>query len=139
MSRATSSRVLVIEDDAVVRALLSLALEDEGWRVLETSHALDPTDIAQLRPDVVVLDLRLGGSDDGWQLLEDLRGTPGARAIPVVVCTGDRERARTESDLLLRLADRVLLKPFELDELFEAVGRPTNGAPPPIAARTARV
>lgn len=125
MVPATPPRALVVEDDALVRALLMMALEDEGWTVVPADHAPDPAAIADLRPDLLLLDLRLGGSDGGWRLLEAIRATPAVRDVPVVVCTGDRARAEAQTELLDRLADRVLFKPFDLDDLLAAVARPT--------------
>lgn len=118
---APPSGVLVVEDDGLVRSLLVVAREDAGWRVLESDHAPDPTDVSQLRPQVVVLDLRLGVGGDGASLLEGIRATPGARAIPVVVCAADLVRARAQGDRLRELGADELLMPVDLDELLRAV------------------
>ncbi|CAA9558841.1 MAG: hypothetical protein AVDCRST_MAG59-2314 [uncultured Thermomicrobiales bacterium] len=114
-------RVLVVEDDGTVRALLALVLEDGGWRVLESDHALEANDISQLRPGVVVLDLGLGAGGDGMSMLEAIRSTPGAREVPVVVCTADHGRARDGASRLRDLGASVLLKPFDVGDLLRAV------------------
>ena len=120
-------RVLVIDDDDLVRSLLAAALEDDGWRVLASDHALDPTDISQLRPAVVVLDLRLAAGDDGWLLLERLRSTPGAREIPVLVCSADDGRTRNGAERLHALGAAVVAKPFAIDALLAAVAGVAEG------------
>lgn len=114
-------RVLLIEDDPSVCALLRDALEESGLRVLSSDHALAPVDVAQLHPDLVLLDLMLAREDRGWRLLHDLRATPGASAIPVLVCTADHALVRRESDQLRALASGVVLKPFDLGDLLGRV------------------
>jgi len=77
------SRVLVVDHDAEVLALLCNVLEDEGF---ETDSAGDSAEavgrIAAQRPDLMLLDLQLPGVD-GWGLLQHLRGT--ADPPPVVL------------------------------------------------------
>ena len=116
--------VLVVDDDAALRALLVDALADEGYeaRAVEgggTALSL----LRQWTPGVIVLDLRLRDMD-GAALLTALRaGDFGA--IPVVVLT-----ARAMTDLeAARLDSPVLTKPFNLDELFETVARLVHGVP----------
>lgn len=70
------SRVLVVDHDTEVLALLRNVLEDEG---LETDSAGDSAEavgrIAAQRPDLMLLDLQLPGVD-GWGLIQHLRSTP---------------------------------------------------------------
>jgi DNA-binding response OmpR family regulator len=60
------ARILLIEDDPIIQALLRDLLEEEGYRVLVADATLDPVDVSQLRPALIVLDLWLGGS--AWGL-----------------------------------------------------------------------
>jgi CheY-like chemotaxis protein len=127
-------RVLVVEDDPALRALFAEVLAEEGCRVLVAAHAPDPVDVLQLRPDLLVLDLVLGGADGadgGWRLLRALRAYPGGARVPVLVCTADHALARREAAGLAALADAVLLKPFGLDDLLRHLrpgGGPGRGA-----------
>ena len=59
-------RVLVIEDDPALREMLCEALADEGYWVLPSDHPVEPLDVQQLRPSLVVLDLMLGGEPAGY-------------------------------------------------------------------------
>jgi DNA-binding response OmpR family regulator len=115
------SRVLVIEEDAGVRDLLQSALEIEGYRVLTADHTVDPEDVAQLRPDLVILDLWLDGRDSGWRILQELKITPGVRSIPMLICTADAELVEREAEQLALLAAGIVLKPFDLDEFLARV------------------
>ena len=123
MNRSTrrQRRVVVIEDDMQTQDLLRTLLEAEGYRVLSAHYAPTPVDFSQLRPEFVVLDLRLSGADEGWPLLQELKVTPGATRIPVLVCTGDHELVRREGDQLRNLAAAIVLEPFEGDTWSSAV------------------
>jgi CheY-like chemotaxis protein len=114
-------RVLIVEDDAGVRDLLQIALEGEGYRVLTTDHTVSPDDVSQLRLNLIILDLWLNGRDSGWRVLHELKATPGARQIPVLICTADAELVQREADRLEHLAAGIVLKPFDLDDFLVSV------------------
>jgi DNA-binding response OmpR family regulator len=115
------ARVLVIEDDLVIQNLLRELLSEEGYRVLVADATLDPVDVSQLRPNLVLLDLWFGGAAWGVDWLRELRVTPGARCIPVIVCTADASLAKREAEQLQALATDVILKPFDLDDVVTRV------------------
>jgi len=84
---ATAQRqqlVMVVEDDPAIRAVLSMTLEAENYRV-ETAEdgqaALGK--LERLRPDVLILDLMLPRID-GWEVIEALRARPLTRDIPII-------------------------------------------------------
>jgi DNA-binding response OmpR family regulator len=116
------NRILLVEDDTGVQDLLRDLLEAEGYRVLSAASPLDAVDISQLYPSLVILDLWFGGRASGWDLLEALHVTPGARGIPVMICTADARMVQREADRLVSLAATVLLKPFDVDDLLARVG-----------------
>ena len=98
------ARILLIQDELVIQDLLRDLLEEEGYRVLVADATLDPVDVSQLRPNLILLDLWFGGVAWGLDWLRELRVTPGARCIPVIVCTAD-----------------VILKPVDLDDVVTRV------------------
>src|SRR5262245_20190208 len=102
--------ILVIDDDPDLTALLHDVLEEEGYRVVTSAAPLDSVDISQLRPGLIVLDLWFGGKDGGWDQLQALRSTPGARHIPVLVCTADSRVVPAAADRLVALRADVILK-----------------------------
>ncbi len=118
---APAPRILLVEDDPVIRDLVTDVLSSRGWQVLACAHLPDAVDVAQLRPEAVVLDLRLPSGRDGADLLAEMRATPGARLIPVVVCTGDGLRAEADAARFAALGAAVVIKPFDLDDLVGAV------------------
>lgn len=112
----TSRRVLVAEDEAHIRELVSLHLGLEGWDVLEAATGHAALDRLRAEPvDLVVLDVMLPGLDGITVLRAMRRGGPNADT-PVLLLTARRE----ESDKVLGLdsgADDYLTKPFGVREL----------------------
>jgi len=105
--------VLVVDDDTSLRLLARVNLELEGFVVQEAATADEARrTVGETRPDVVLLDVHLGGLTSG-DLLDELR----AAGIPVALVTGtaDLEELRGR-------ADDVLVKPF-LPESLAATAR----------------
>lgn len=107
-------RILVIEDDARVRASLAKALGDAG---LGVDHAPDGrSGLAALkngaRPSVIVLDLRLPRLC-GVEFLHEMRADPRFEHIPVItMSTGDASDPDTHAHIH---------RPFDLDDLLDIV------------------
>ena len=132
--------VLAINDDEAVLALVRELLEEEGYRVTTQRHAA--RDLAAIKaqpPDAIVLDYMWANEDANWSLLQMLRLDPATAAIPVVLCTGAVREVEALGPRLAELGVRVLLKPFNIDDLTallaEALARPApvasgNGAAP---------
>ena len=119
-ARSTAPRVLVVEDSEVIRRVISLLLEGEGYEVLATDRGSDALDLARRRqPDVVTLDLALADSD-GREILRRLKHDAVTQGIPVVIVS-----AFTEA---LNPAERwyaadVIPKPFDVEDLLDRLGR----------------
>ena len=111
-------QALVVDDDAPIRHLLRVALELEGWAVLEAEDGGQALEMAVAeRPDGVVLDVMMPVKD-GFDVLAELRQTEQGREMAVVMLT-----AKTRpSDILrgTRLgADLYLTKPFDPNHVVE--------------------
>ena len=117
--------VLVVDDDADIRALIATALRLEGWTVAQADGGI--AGLAHLRssiddpPDVVVLDVQMPDLD-GWEVLAEVRATDALSGTAVVLCTvraGAADRDRGE-----RLgADAYITKPFDVEGLVGTVAR----------------
>jgi DNA-binding response OmpR family regulator len=128
-----SARVLIVDDEAVVRDVLSRYLEEEGFRVETAADGESALDLAARSvPDVVVLDLMLPRIDG----LEVLRRMRARRDVPVVLLTARGE----EVDRIVGLevgADDYVAKPFSPREVVarvRAVLRRTRRASDPLPA-----
>jgi chemotaxis protein CheC len=115
----TVSRVLVVDDARVARAVLREALQAAGHEVVEASGAAAGLKAAvELRPDVITTDLLMPGID-GMAFLDALRAR-GVQA-PVLVVTADIQKS-TRDECLRRGVAAVLGKPVSGSELSQAVG-----------------
>jgi DNA-binding response OmpR family regulator len=106
-------RLLVLEDDDNIRAVLRLALEDEGYEVVEHASAEAAlADVPGLEVDAMLVDLMLGGLD-GFTFIREVRGVSDA-PIVVVSARGDTH------DIVAALeagADDYVTKPFQPKEI----------------------
>jgi len=118
---ATGERVLVVDDEADIVALVAYHLVKAGYRVSTASSGPDAIGAArQERPALVVLDLMLPGAS-GYDVLEQLRNQPATRDIAVLMLTARREEQDRIRGLSLG-ADDYLTKPFSPQELVLRVG-----------------
>jgi len=107
----TSACILVLEDDASMRELLTSVLEDEGHRVVAVGRGEDAVEVAEREPlDLVVLDVRMEGLD-GLDALARMRDHLNGAATLVV--TGYASEADSVRALRLGVSD-YLRKPFDL-------------------------
>lgn len=112
----TPPRVLVVEDEAEIAALIAYQLTREGYRVetaLTGAAALDA--LHRDLPDLLVLD-RMLPEISGDDVLLALREDPATQAVPVLILTAKKDRADRIQGLELG-ADDYLTKPFSPREL----------------------
>lgn len=110
-------RVLVVEDDREIRALMQSSLSVEGFEV-QTAVSLSEAG-ALLRhspPDVIVLDLGLPDGD-GVQLVREVRMR---HSLPIIVVSARHQEAQ-KIQLLDAGADDYLTKPFSVGELLARI------------------
>ncbi|MCY7380096.1 MAG: response regulator transcription factor [Gemmatimonadaceae bacterium] len=113
---ASGERVLVVDDEADIVALVAYHLAKSGYRVSTAASGADALDAARReRPALVVLDLMLPGLS-GYDVLEQLRAGEGTRDIAVLMLTARRDEQDRIRGLSLG-ADDYLTKPFSPQEL----------------------
>ena len=116
--------VLVINNNQAMIDLMRDLLMAEGYEVLHSVETLELTRLREIAPDVIVQDLVFGGEfDAGWHFLTMARLDPNLARIPIVLCTGAVETVSSPvmAENLDRLGVRVLIKPFNLEDLLAAV------------------
>ncbi|MBI2795897.1 MAG: response regulator transcription factor [Gemmatimonadetes bacterium] len=118
---AAGERVLVVDDEADIVALVAYHLAKAGYTVSTAATGADALALARRdRPALVVLDLMLPGIS-GYEVLEQLRADAATRDIAVLMLTARREEADRIKGLSLG-ADDYLAKPFSPQELVLRVG-----------------
>ena len=119
-------KVLVIEDDEYSRDALAHLLAAEGYEAQSASDGEAGLAKAhEMQPGVIILDLNLPGID-GKEVIQMLRRDGPLRNVPILVVTGDEDRAgQSAVDLG---ADGYLTKPVEFDDLIGAIDHLKTGA-----------
>lgn len=113
---AASERVLVVDDESDIVALVAYHLARAGYRVSTAASGDEAiATVDRERPSLVVLDLMLPGMS-GYEVLERLRSAEETSAIPVLMLTARREESDRIRGLTLG-ADDYLTKPFSPQEL----------------------
>ena len=116
--------VLVMDDRPDILHLLQELLTEEGYRVSTSPALLDPAAVKALAPDVIVLDLRFGPSEEpAWELLTLAHHGEDLPRIPFVLCTAAAATVNDPSaaQRLAALGVPVVLKPFDVDDLLAAI------------------
>jgi CheY-like chemotaxis protein len=122
MTGAPNCRVLVVDDSAVIRDLIAVNLELEGYEVTVAGDGEEALErVAEQRPDVITLDVVMPRLD-GFETAERLRGDPAYADIPLIMVTARAAAADLSKGEELGV-DGYLTKPFEPAELVALVGR----------------
>jgi two-component system CheB/CheR fusion protein len=137
--RSRGGAILVVEDDAEVRDILTLLLDNEGYRTVaapDGSAALDSVARGTIRPDLILADYNLPGDMNGLQLAAKLR-EQHRREIPVIILTGDISTGTLRD--IARQNCVQLNKPVKVKELTQVIQRllptPRPASPSPALQR----
>ncbi len=119
-------KVLVVDDSDVIRSLIVLNLELDGFEVAQARDGAECLElVASLKPDLITLDVAMPRLD-GFATVARLRADPATSHIPIVMVT-----ARAQGSDLARGAelgvDAYVTKPFDPDHLTRTV-RTLTGA-----------
>jgi CheY-like chemotaxis protein len=110
-----------MDDTPVILELLQELLEDAGYRVTTCQDLLDLPQIRAMHPDMIMQDLHFAGVPEAsGQFFTAARLDPALAHIPIILCTA---ATRTVQDVVMaeqlrQLHVRVVLKPFDIDELL---------------------
>lgn len=120
--------ILIIEDQPDIRSLIRMTLEmgdneiheaengDSGWHM-----------VCALRPDLVLLDVMMPGTLDGYQVCQKIRSEPAISATPVIMLTARGQQSDFEKGKKVG-ASAYLTKPFSPLELIDTVESHLQGA-----------
>jgi len=114
-------RVLVVDDNALNTELATFVLEEAGFVVASTAAAADVrTQIVDFRPDLILMDIRLAGTD-GLALTRELKADPVGQGVCIVAFTafamkGDEAKMRAAG------CDGYIAKPIDVATFAKQVG-----------------
>ena len=112
--------VLVVDDEPNIIEFLRYALEDSGYRVATARDGVDAlAQVQRERPNFVLTDLMMPRLD-GWELCRRLRQDQEMAGVPLLAMSAVASRGVD--------VDAFLPKPFEMDELLDALHRCAPGA-----------
>ena len=130
LSKESQLTILVVEDDPMLREFLSDLLSIEGYRPLCAESGTQALQmLAEITPDLVLLDLRLPDLD-GYEVCQRIRATSEQR-IPILMVSANRD----PRDVLTALhvgVDDYLRKPFDVEELLAQVRAHLPHVLPPL-------
>ncbi|GAX35973.1 hybrid sensor histidine kinase/response regulator [Nodularia sp. NIES-3585] len=117
-------KILVVEDEYILAINLQETLESLGYKVVDIidSAAAAITKANELRPNLILMDIRLRGEMDGIQAAEQIWHT---LQIPVIYVTGHSDRSTVER-ATLTLPFGYILKPIKEQELYVAIQTALN-------------
>ncbi|WP_443080411.1 response regulator [Streptomyces sp. SP18BB07] len=118
--------MLVVDDNKVIRQLIRVNLELEGFEVVTAADGVECLDVVhQVRPDLITLDVAMPRLD-GLRTAAQLRGDPRTRRLPLAIvsaCTQYEVEAGLDVGV-----DAFLAKPFEPSELVALVRQLVEGS-----------
>jgi DNA-binding response OmpR family regulator len=115
-------RIMVVDDDANLRRLLSYNLSQSGFDVLMVNRG--DTAMEKLKvfnPDLMILDIMMPGLD-GLSCLKSLRDNPNTRGLPVILLTAVAD-LDTRLEACRTKVSKFITKPFNLPELLGEVNK----------------
>lgn len=108
--------ILVVEDELLIRLMLSDGLRAKGYHVIEACNADEALLVLETAiPDLIISDVRMPGSLDGMALLKLVRET--LPKLPVIITSGHLQSNVAFADG----ATQFIGKPYSMDVVIEAV------------------
>jgi two-component system cell cycle response regulator DivK len=115
--------VLVVEDDADIRALLKMVLESDGYQVVEATSGREAVSAAAaLRPDLVLMDISLPLLD-GLSATREIKADEATRGVPVVAVSAYHSARRRA---IQAGCSELVGKPVDTEELLRVARELTS-------------
>jgi CheY-like chemotaxis protein len=125
------ARIAIVNDDTDFLSLMAELLRERGWEAIICREAEGAFHrVKETQPDLVVLDVRMSRPESGWMILELLTLDPETGRIPVIVCSAALDDLRSKEAWLNEHGIAILPKPFDIDDLYQAVDSALLGQTP---------
>ncbi len=113
-------KIIVIEDDKIVRDNIATLLDEEGYKTFQSSDGLEGINlIEEVKPDLIICDIVMPRMN-GLEVLQKIRENNLFRPVPFIFLTAKVEKSDLRSGMELG-ADDYIFKPFSSKELLRAV------------------
>jgi DNA-binding response OmpR family regulator len=118
----TAAPIAIVEDDPGILGFMEEALADAGYAIVPWMSERGAQEmLVAAHPAAVVLDIGLERPRSGMDVLRMMREREETAAVPVLVCTADRDFLREEQAALRGMGCEMLAKPFLVAEFVAAV------------------
>lgn len=114
-----AKKILIIDDDEDILEILEIVFQDSGFEVILSRVGLDVDFISVLHPDIILLDVRIAGSQKkGTEICKDIKANHKTRHLPVFLFSAEPDLP----DMAIACeADSYISKPFAIDSLVAKV------------------
>ncbi|EEX37128.1 response regulator [Vibrio metschnikovii] len=117
-----SKTILVVDDSAAIRQVVSLALKGAGYQTIEAIDGADALrKIQGVKVHLVISDVNMPNMD-GLTLLKELKKQPATKFTPVIMLTTESEASKKDQGRLAG-AKAWVVKPFVPDQMLAAVNK----------------
>ncbi len=117
-----STRILVINDTQEILDLFRILLEEQGYEVVLSGFPFHQiSEIEQINPDLIILDIIFNDEKTGWQMLQLLKMKRSTASIPAIVCTAALHAVREQEGYLVSQGVHVVYKPFDIDHILTTI------------------
>lgn len=120
--------IVFIDDEQDILDAVQIILESSGFRVVTFTHMKSVQDIADARPDLILLDILLVGQS-GKDICQSIKKTPALHSVPIIMLSA-HPLSTLKTVMKQAGADGYLQKPFELDSLVTTVKEYVTGGEP---------
>ena len=115
-----SAKILIIDDEPEITEIVETFLTEAGYKVaVENLPANAVKKAKEFKPDVVLLDIMMPGSD-GYAICRELKQDPDFAATPIIFLTG-KDREDDQGRSFKSGGDMYIKKPFSSERLLEIV------------------
>ena len=115
--------ICVVDDNQTFQDLCARILEPAGYRYVSIDDGHKTVEeVKRLKPDMLMMDLRLGEMD-GLEVLNALDDDPETTGIPVLICTAAHDLVVMHRERLDELGCEIVEKPFDVEDLLAAIER----------------
>jgi DNA-binding response OmpR family regulator len=121
-----AAKILIIEDDQLLRKIISRKLKKEKYKVTEATDGEEGLRLAQLKnPDLILLDLILP-EIDGFEVLARLKKNPDVFKIPVIILSNLGDEEKVEAGLKLGAVDYLIKAQLNPGDIINKIKKVLN-------------